>query len=212
MRNSTERRFGTKQGWSLMWCWAVLFTFTYFSQIGWSAPSKSSSSRTSIEKYREGEDLRKSRRAGVGFSLMGPAGLAGVQMELNFVSNFGFQIGVGQGGEFQSFTVQVRRYTHGESFWPYLGLGYSRWYTIGNPRGPLTKTSPEILGEKFLSESALKEGVFSEDLLFPSIGIQYVKMSGRWAGIAAFAEIIILMDLGDLVVAPTGTLGFFYYF
>lgn len=159
-----------------------------------------------------GDELRKSHRAAVGLAVGGAAGLFGFEIDLNLSPLFSFGVGVGQGAPFQSYFFNAKHYLMGESFWPYVGLGYSRWYTVGPARDKIDKTTPNVLAERLLNDQQKSQGYFSEDLLIPSLGIQFVQLRGDWAGFAAFCELTVLIDIGDFLAAPTGTVGMLYYF
>lgn len=158
-----------------------------------------------------GNDLRKVRRVGVGVSGAGPLGLGGVHFELNFTPRSGMLLGFGGGPGFQAYTFQYKSILAGEWLLPYMSAGFSRWMNFSQ-KGPIEDTTPGILAERFMSDEDKARGRIDEYLLYPGFGLQYVQLSGRWAGFSIFSEVIVLIDLVDFVAAPTGTLGMSYYF
>jgi hypothetical protein len=171
--------------------------------------------RTSIESSRiapDGLSMRKIRRAGIGASAAGPLGALGVNLELNFTDRWGMGAGFGGSTNYQAYTFQVKHVLAGEWLLPYLSFGYSRWYTTGKSRGSIRETSPIFLGERFLSDREKMLGEFSTHLIYPSFGLQYVQLSGSWAGFSIFTELVMLIEVEDLEAVPTGTLGMLYYF
>lgn len=160
----------------------------------------------------DGTELRKIRRVAVGVSTIGPLGVLGANLELNFTPQWAFMGGFGTGLSYQSFTLQVKRVLAGEYLMPYMAAGISRWYTVGEPKGPITKTQPAFLYDKFLNDTDKIEGQFSKVLLYPAFGLQYMQLSGDWSGMSLYAEVLLLLDIGSFEAAPTGTLGMLYYF
>lgn len=157
-------------------------------------------------------ELRTLRRVGVGLSGAGPLGLGGINLELNFARDAGFVGGFGGGPGFQAFTLQYKRILSGESFLPYFAAGYSRWYSVGMPTPIAGGSAPFYLMDRFLSDSDKASGIYALNLVYPALGLQYLQSSGPWAGSSVFFEVLALVNLGNLAVAPTGTLGFLYYF
>jgi hypothetical protein len=139
-------------------------------------------------------------------------GLGGLLLELNMSPKWSFDIGFGGGGGFQTVNFNAKYVlAGGDYFLPYLGLGYSHWRTIRS-MGAIEKTSPSILAEKLLSEGEKASGEFQKHILYPSIGLQFTQLKGKWAGSSIYAEVVVLMEATQFVAAPTGALGFLYYF
>lgn len=174
--------------------------------------STSYASIAAEQSASSGFALRHQRKVGIGFAGSGVWGTLGTHLELNFSSEYSLQGGVGLGEGYQTFALQVRRYLSGQSFLPYIALGMGRWYTTGSGRGEIKTSTPEFLAERFLNDDERRRGQFSELLLVPSAGIQYLQLSGSWMGSSIFAEINLLVDLDDLILGPIGSLGYTYYF
>lgn len=160
----------------------------------------------------DGQTMRSLRRVGIGLSGAGPLGGAGANIELNFTPSVGILTGFGGGPGYQSFTVQIKHILGGTSLMPYLGGGFARWYSFGVPGRPISDTTPGFLRTKFLSPRQLADGRIAENLLYPNLGLQYLTLAGPYAGSSVYAEILMLVDLDDFVAAPTGTVGYLYYF
>ncbi|MCM2282143.1 MAG: hypothetical protein NDI61_09890 [Bdellovibrionaceae bacterium] len=156
--------------------------------------------------------LRALRRVGIGLSGAGPLGAFGANVELNFTPDIGFLTGFGGGPGYQAYTFQLKRVFGEASLAPYLVGGYARWYSFGESGRPISDTTPGFLQTKFLSAKQKAEGRIDENLLYPGFGLQYLTLSGPYAGSSVFAELLLLTDIGDFVVAPTGTVGYMYYF
>jgi hypothetical protein len=165
--------------------------------------------------YKEashGLELRSRRRVGVGAVVAGPLGAGGLGLELNVSPRTSVVLGYGGGRPFQSFTFQVKRSLAGRYFIPYLAGGYARWYGNATSAAAFSDTYPAILGERFLAKDAQVSGKFSQDIIYPAFGIQYLQLDGPWAGLSFHLEGVVLVDLLDLVAAPTASLGMLYYF
>ena len=157
-------------------------------------------------------ELRKIRRAGIGLSAAGALGIYGINLELNFTPKWGANFGYGGGSGFQSFSISGKRFLGGETILPYIAAGYSNWASNSDQNRDLKKSSPSFLADRFLTEVEKRTGQFSTHLLFPSIGAQYLQPSGPWTGYSLYLELVMLVDIAELVSAPTGGLGFVYYF
>jgi hypothetical protein len=160
----------------------------------------------------DGIEMRALRRVGIGLTGAGPLGVAGANLELNFTPRWGVGAGFGGGGLYQAYTFQVKKVLAGEWLLPYMSFGYARWYTARHPEGPIVDTNPEFLADRFLSDRQKSEGEFAVNLIYPSFGLQYMQLSGDYAGLSVFAEIVVLLEVEDFQAVPTGTVGMFYYF
>lgn len=160
----------------------------------------------------DGMRLRTLRRVGVGLSLAGVSGLAGLSMELNFSASTSVILGYGVGRPFNSFTLQVKRALGGQWFVPYLAAGYTQWFGGKISENAVSDTYPAFLGQRFLDSSAQKEGKISEHLLHPTLGVQYLQLKGSWAGLSVYLEGLFLIDIVDFVAAPAAGMGMVYYF
>lgn len=160
----------------------------------------------------DGLEFRRKRKVGVGLAGAGPWGIMGTHLELNFAPDISLQGGVGLGSGFQTFALQIRKFIPGKWFLPYISAGVARWYTTGEGSGSIDGTTPGFLAKRFLSAKEKRDGRFSELLVFPSLGMQYVQLSGEWAGSTLYAEFNLLVDVEDFVLGPTGSLGYTYFF
>lgn len=170
-----------------------------------------SKSVTQVTEVNKGRDLRSSRKVGLGMATAGVYGLIGLNMELNFTPKTGVILGFGLAQGYQTLSLQVKKIIGGQSFLPYISGGYARWYTTGEPDQRFDSTTPDILAEKFLNETE-KQGEFAENLLFGSVGVQYLQLSGSYRGFSLFGEATLLVDIDDVVLAPIGSVGVSYYF
>lgn len=162
------------------------------------------------KEANSGLGLRSIRRAGISLVAAGDLGTGGAKLELNLTPSWSVSTGVGGSTDFSAFSFQVTRYLSGTNFLPYLGMGITRWY--GNANGEINTTSPSILAEELMNEGDRREGKIREFLLTPKLGLQYLAPNGEYAGYGFFAEVLLFLDIQDLVMAPTGSVGVSYYF
>ncbi|MCC6278163.1 MAG: hypothetical protein IT289_09645 [Oligoflexia bacterium] len=158
-----------------------------------------------------GSELRKIRRVGVGAQAAGALGMGGLMLELNISPKWSFDVGFGGGSGYQAVSFSSKYVLAGDYFMPYVGLGYSHWRTTRN-LGKIEKTTPSIIGEKLLSQGERDGGEFQKHILSPGIGLQFLQLKGEWAGSSLYAEITVLLEASLFVAAPTGAIGFLYYF
>lgn len=168
-------------------------------------------SRYEMQEFDSIFDLRTQRRVGLGAMTSGATGLLGVLIELNLTPMESAVIGFGGGDQYQAFNFQWRHIFGGESFSPYAGIGYARWYNASGG-GSVGKTTPSFLESQFLTDAQKRSGRFGIDLLTPTAGIQYSFLNGEYTGLGIFAELVILTEVSKLSSAPTGALGALYYF
>jgi hypothetical protein len=162
--------------------------------------------------HSDGLSMRKVRRAGIGASASGALGFMGANLELNFTDRWGFGAGFGGSSNYQAYTFQIKHVLAGEWLLPYLSFGYAKWYTAGSPKGPIRETNPAFLSQKFMSDIEKDRGDFAVHLIYPGFGLQYVQLTGPWAGYSIYADVLLLVEVEDFESVPTGTLGMMYYF
>lgn len=192
----------------------ILIMSSLLSLSAYSQKVKLSDGRYNQSEYRpktasNALDLRVLRRAGVGLVTAGELGLLGAKVELNITSNWSVSGAFGGSRDFSAFSFQAIRYMNGTNFLPYTGVGFARWH--GNP-GTKSSTTPSVLSDTLWNSSDRNAGKVRELLLTPKLGLQYLSTTGPYAGYGFFAEVVVLVDIQDLVMAPTGSLGLSYYF
>jgi len=176
-----------------------------------SSASPRQSSKAPIKTAENGIELRKMRRMGVGAQAMGSLGVGGILLELALTQNWAFVGGFGGGEGFQAFELEAKYVLTGDWLMPYFALGYANWSSVGKS-GPIQKTKPAILAERLLNDDEKAEGQYRKHILFPAFGLQFMQLTGDYAGFSMFAELDMLLDVGNFVAAPTASLGLMYYF
>ncbi len=156
------------------------------------------------------DEFRTLRRVGIGSSIGGTHGIAGINLDLNFTQETTFGLGYGLGSPFKAFSMYIRRYMGSKSFSPYFAGGYARWTNDGG--SPVSGSTPNILADRFLTDEQKKTGKFQKNFLYPALGIQYNQLGGDWAGLAFALELDFLVDVENLVTGTTGGLNCTYFF
>jgi hypothetical protein len=189
---------------------------------GWKNRSKPISEGKSIlqhysdQTFNSTYDLRLKRKVGIGAAVAGAVGVYGGLIELNFAPDDSVVTGFGGGPRFNSFMFQWKHLlgnTESDGFiHPYLGFGYSRWFSVSGNNSSMAKTTPSFLGSRFLSEEEKITGRFEKNLLIPSLGLQYFQLDGEYRGLGVFVEVDVILETSDLSPVPTGGVGTIYYF
>lgn len=192
---------------------SIILLLIFLPVSAWSARQRMATIDSQTSKLAlDGTEFRQKRRVAIGSTLGGAAGIAGINLDLNLTDHTSLSLLYGAGNPFQSFGFAIKRYVSGESFLPYLSAGYVSWsHRRANSRA-VDHTTPEILGSRFLNASEKSKGQFGENIIFPGLGLQYVQLSGPWAGFAMNLELQALIDVDDFQTAATGALGAAYYF
>jgi hypothetical protein len=192
-----------------------LFIVTFFA---WNPPAWSAvevdehgSTRISAKTANSGREMRGSRRAGIGLLTGGLSGVFGANLEINFTQTFALNAGGGFSSDFQSLFIGGKHVLGGKWIMPYGTYGYARWFRNGGSREVGT-TTPGFVADKFLSAKERETGIFSENLIFGGLGVQYLQLSGDWAGSSVYIDAHYLVDFEDFVGAPTLGAGYIYYF
>lgn len=155
--------------------------------------------------------LKKTKKLGLQTTFAGATGLFGLNLDINFAEDFAISLGYGFSRGFDAINVHFKRALGGTGFIPYFVAGYSRWFSKGEP-GEIQNTAPSILSGKFLSRRERETGIFSENIIYPGLGIQYINADGEWQGLGFFAEVLLLLDIDDFQAGPTAGIGSIYYF
>lgn len=158
--------------------------------------------------YANNLALREARRVGLGLGVGGSLGLYGLNIEINFEDQDGAVAGFGGGADYSTFNMGWKHTFPGDTMAPYTTLGYSRWYDSSGEG----KYKDSAILDRVLSDKQKESGQFAADFLTASLGLQYTQLSGYMAGTALFAEIVLLGEVNNSVLVPTGTLGAAYYF
>ncbi len=200
-----------------------IYMFSLFTQVqaqaqavlveerGQKIQSKLEHQSRKSSRYLNSFEFKNKNRVGVGLGFAGTHGLVGTQLELNFTPEIAVTTSFGVSDAFQNFGFQIKRSFTGKYFSPYVAGGLTRWYSHSD-NGPIASTNPGFLSNKFLTNQEIASGQFTETLIYPSLGMQYIQLDGEWTGSSIYAEVLLLLDTDNLRSAPTGSIGYLYYF
>lgn len=153
--------------------------------------------------------MRESRKMGVGMSVGGQLGVAGINGEFNFEDENGVLAGFGMGPGYNSIQLAWKHAFEGDFIAPYFTAGYSRWY---NSRGHSDEWSNSGILDRVLTDSEKRDGRFGTNFVNGSFGLQYNQLSGDFAGVSCFAEVVAMYEVTRSQLIPSGTFGALYYF
>ncbi len=176
----------------------------------------SSKSRFNYDRSHEAREVSHfwtHRKVAVGVATAGVYGIAGGVIGIHFHPQWSVDLGYGGGSHFQSTGVRVKKLLLMSSpLNPYIGFGFHRWERTTNRPFDADSVSPNFVAQKFMSEADRLSGRIDERLAHGSLGLQYVFTTGEWSGYGLFAELNFLVSVQDFQSAPTGSLGFNYFF
>lgn len=164
------------------------------------------------EFFDSAAELREKRRVAAGILTAGQLGLVGAVVELNYSKQHAAVIGFGGGPRYNSLLLQYKYHFGGRNLTPYATFGYARWYNNTRQDKEFRSSTPGFLANKYLTEEERASGVFGKDFLVPSFGVQYTQLFGNAVGTSVYAEIMMLLGTAQFDQAPTGALGFLFYF
>ncbi len=164
------------------------------------------------ESFETASELREKRRVAAGVLTAGQLGLLGAIVELNYSSQHAAVIGFGGGPRYNSLLLQYKYHFGGRNLTPYATFGYARWYNSTRQDKAFRSSTPGFLASKYLTEEERASGIFGKDFLVPSLGVQYTQLFGKAVGTSVYAEIMMLLGTTQFDQAPTGALGFLFYF
>jgi hypothetical protein len=179
-----------------------------------SSPAKTS--RFNYDRTPEAQEISQfwsRHKMAVGVATAGVYGLAGGVVAIHFHPQWSVDLGYGGGSHFQSYGFRVKKqFLLSSPLNPYVAVGFHRWQRTTNRPFDGESVSPSYVANKFLSDADLQNSRIDERLLHGSLGLQYIFTQGEWASYGVYVEVNMLVSAIDLTTAPTGTLGFNYFF
>ncbi len=176
-----------------------LFLALFLSVSGFAARSSESGAASSLQQ------MKLSKRFGVGLSAGGPLALFGIEADVNVSEEFSITGGLGTGLNYSTFMVKGRYFLMGEWVSPYLGLAIARWWTDGTTA---TSLGPSVLTNHFLGAGYDYTKGFSVFILSPAVGVQFMHPMG----FAINAELQYMFRLFDFSNGTYAGLSAHWYF
>lgn len=158
--------------------------------------------------YRDVNELRRTRRVGVGASFLGRAGFIGLDAELNLVADHSLLASVGGGPGYTGVSMGYK-WTPFTSRWhPSFSAAMAGWVSESeNFRDGATL--PSFFRPKSgQTDDPRLRAVY----LIPAVGLQSLQLRGPGVGGMIFAEALFFVDVSTLAVQPLGSVGAKYFF
>ncbi len=162
-------------------------------------------------KYNSGSANKTRNRLGVGAAFGGGVGALGLQLNINVIDTWTYSLGYGWSSFFDGFNTSIKKSVSTSGISPYVGAGFSHWSGDGT-NGSVDETFPTVLGRRILSEKEKREGIFSKNLIYPSLGLEYFNPSGDWAGYSFAIELDYLIDIQNFESGATAGISIARYF
>ena len=193
--------------WKTFVCCRFVLFFCSFGQA----------SRVSFDNRDQAADVLqfwKTHKASVSSQFSGYLGAFGVSIGLYFQPQWSFSIGYGGSGHFQSYGLRVQRsIMMSSALNPYFAMGVSRWHRTRDGNFDPNRVSPGFLVRDLLSEADRRDSRIDERLVHGAFGFSYVVTEASvLQDFGAFAEVLLLLDPKDFVMAPTVSVGLSYFF
>ncbi len=177
------------------------------------APQKSRFNYDRTDEAQEVSSFWSTHKMGVGLAAAGAYGLFGGVVSIHFHPQWSVDLGYGGGSHFQSFGFRVKKMLLLSSpLNPYLGVGFNNWQRSNTRPFNSKDVSPGIVAREFMSEADRRENRIDEKLVSGTLGLQYTFTGGAWKGYGFFIEALLLVSAEDFQSAPTGSMGFNYFF
>lgn len=165
------------------------------------------------EEAREVSSFWATHKMGVGLAAGGTYGIGGGVVGVYFHPQWSVDLGFGGGSHFQAYGVRVKKMLLlSSALNPYVGLGFHRWVRTTTRPINSDSISPSLVVDEFLSDRQREEGSINEKLISGTLGLQYTFTHGAWEGYGLFLEALFMVSTEDFDTAPTGSLGFNYFF
>jgi len=169
-----------------------------------------SNQRVVVEQKKKFLDpIDKKHIFGVGFMLMGPYGIGGLELDFRMGTRSTLGLGVGTGHLYHTWHLYGRHFMFSNGpIQSFVQLGYTNWRSrdklIGN-----TNSFPEFLTKEFLTDGNRNfTGKENGHMIYPAIGVNYE----HHLGINIYGIIQYLIRVDELRARPNVGLGVMYYF
>jgi hypothetical protein len=163
-----------------------------------------------VELYNDNLDMKSMKKIGAGLATGGMAGLIGLNIEINFQPEDTLFFGLGSGKGFNTFNIGYKKNFEGYYMSPYTKVGINRWSSSSNSAGG-TASSSDIL-RQVLSDNEIRDNNFYVNFLAGGAGLEYNQLEGNLSGINLFGELLLLADISDFKLVPTGSIGITYFY
>lgn len=163
-----------------------------------------------VELYNNNLDMKSMKRIGAGLAAGGMTGLIGLNIEINIEPEDTLFLGLGSGKGYNTFNFGYKKNFEGYYMSPYTKVGITRWSSASNS-GNGAASSSDVL-RQVLSNDEIRDNKFYVNFLAGGAGLEYNQLEGNLSGINLFGELLVLADISDFKLVPTGSIGITYFY
>ncbi|OFZ28421.1 MAG: hypothetical protein A2622_04795 [Bdellovibrionales bacterium RIFCSPHIGHO2_01_FULL_40_29] len=162
-----------------------------------------------VELYDSNLEMKDHKKFGLGVMVGGAAGLIGLNLEINLDPTEAIGFGLGAGSGYNSFQVGWKHNFIGNYLSPYTKVGYSKWF---NSASSSSAAGDSDILKRVLTDDEIKNNRFSADFIVASGGLEYNQLEGELSGMNLFGELVMMAEVQDLTLIPSGAVGIIYYY
>lgn len=163
-----------------------------------------------VELYNNNLDMKSMKKIGAGLNAGGMAGTIGLNIEINLEPEDTVFFGLGTGKGFNTFNFGYKKNFEGYYMSPYTKVGITRWSSASNAGGGASSGSDVL--RQVLSNDEIRDNKFYVNFLAGGAGLEYNQLEGNLSGINLFGELLVLADISDFKLVPTGAIGITYFY
>jgi hypothetical protein len=163
-----------------------------------------------VELYNNNLDMKSMKKIGAGLAAGGMMGMIGLNVEINLEPEDTLFLGLGTGKGFNTFNFGYKKNFEGYYMSPYTKVGLTRWSSASNA-GNGASSGSDVL-RQVLSDDEIRDNKFYVNFLAGGAGLEYNQLEGNLSGINLFGELLVLADISDFKLVPTGSVGITYFY
>jgi hypothetical protein len=163
-----------------------------------------------VELYNNNLDMKSMKKIGAGLAAGGMMGMIGLNVEINLEPADTVFLGLGTGKGFNTFNFGYKKNFEGYYMSPYTKVGLTRWSSASNA-GNGASSGSDVL-RQVLSDDEIRDNKFYVNFLAGGAGLEYNQLEGNLSGINLFGELLVLADISDFKLVPTGSVGITYFY
>ena len=163
-----------------------------------------------VELYNDNLDMKSMKKVGAGLATGGMTGLIGLNVEINIMPEDTIFFGLGSGKGFNTFNFGYKKNFEGYYMSPYTKVGLTRWSDNANSSSGAARSSDVL--RQVLSDDEIRDNRFYVNFLAGGAGLEYNQLEGNLSGINLFGELLVLANISDFKLVPTGSIGITYFY
>jgi hypothetical protein len=163
-----------------------------------------------VELYNDNLDMKSMKKVGAGLATGGMTGLIGLNVEVNIMPEDTIFFGLGSGKGFNTFNFGYKKNFEGYYMSPYTKVGLTRWSDNANSSSGSARSSDVL--RQVLSDDEIRDNRFYVNFLAGGAGLEYNQLEGNLSGVNLFGELLVLADISDFKLVPTGSIGITYFY